>query len=70
MSRCKFELAKVNDGKGYVYARGVRRTTSSSIDISIGKSVSDRVKLWQQFLKVRGAVQAATELSGGLIADL
>lgn len=70
MSRYKLESAKVNDGKGCVYARGVRRTTSSSIDISIGKSVSDRVKLWQQFLKVHGggAMQAATELSVGLIA--
>lgn len=35
----------INNSKGRVYARGVRRTTSSSIDISIGKSVSDRVKL-------------------------
>lgn len=68
MSRCKFVSAKVNDGKGCVYARGVRRTTSSSIDISIGKSVSDRVKLWQQFLKVHGAVRAVTELSVSLIA--
>lgn len=69
MSCCKFEPVNVNDSKGCVYARGVRRTTSSSIDISIGKSVSDRVKLWQQFLKVHGgAVRVGTELSVGLIA--
>lgn len=69
MRRCTFELTTVNDGKGCVYTRGVRRTTSSSIDISIGKSVSDSVKLWQQFLKVYGgSEQAGVELSVGLIA--
>lgn len=70
MRRCKCETEKVNDGKGCVSARGVRRTTSSSIDISIGKSVSDRVKLWQPFFKVYGAVRASTGLSIGLIAQL
>lgn len=41
-----------------VHAKVARCTTSSSIDISIGKSVSDRVKLWQSFFKVRRAPRA------------